>query len=126
MNAAHQDSIYILHQHIKCVIKAVAVLTPSVEIKLDVAALAVLPLRLCCALLAVPRPPLGQVDPQRGLAGEDDGAEAGEAAEVGGGAGQQQQEPDQQPRGHPAHLHPASHGLHPPHADLSMSNLGAR
>ena len=57
-----------------------AVLTPSVEIKLDVAALAVLPLRLSCALLAVPRPPLGQVDPQRGLAGEDDGAEAGEAA----------------------------------------------
>lgn len=105
-----------------------AVLTPSVEIKLDVAALAVLPLRLSCALLAVPRPPLGQVDPQRGLAGEDDGAEAGEAAEVGGGAGQQQQEPDQQPRGHPAHLHPASHGLHlhPPHDDLSTSNLGAR
>ena len=63
-------------------------------------------------LVPVPGPPLGQLDPQGGVAGEDDRRardDLGQAGQVGGEADQQQQEPGGQPRQHPDHVQPRPH-----------------
>ena len=63
-------------------------------------------------LAPLPGSPLGQLDPQGGVTGEDDrraGDDLGQAGQVGGEADQQQQEPGGQPRQHPDHVQPRPH-----------------